>query len=466
MAHKDLDPPVTSTTPRSALAAALNVGAFILIVRLALVGCSQGDPAATSNSGTGDQTANGGAMAGGGTSTGGATTATGGSTSAAAGENGGRSATGGSGGEPSSGGSGPGGTSGTGGASSGGGAPATGGAAGGAKGTGGGPGGGVAGTTGGRALPGDIAASAGTPLVAAHSMIRAMYAAYNGKLFQVRRSDGKTQDIGAASPGGKVDTSALTSFCAGSSCTIAVLYDQAGNANDLPQTTPANQMSLQYYTTPSGAQVPMAVTSSRQYLRNRTNTTKIPKGAESQTAYFVVNTKFFNSQCCWDYGNMERVAKVSSANAAGMMNALNIGTSDGGYANPGAGSGPWGMVDFEAGVYSGSYKIGQVNPNNPSLTWPIATVLSKCDGKTSWALKVGDASKGTLITAWNGAMPPVGADGGTYSPLKLQAGLSLGEGGDGSKYGTGAFFEGVIIADVTSDATDAAIQAGLMSLFK
>lgn len=344
---------------------------------------------------------------------------------------------------------------------------ASGGAVAGENGTAGISGAGGAGTTvGGGALPGDIAASAGTPLVAAHSMIRAMYAAYNGKLFQVRRSDGKTQDIGPASAGGKVDTSALTSFCSGSTCTIALLYDQSGNANDLPQATPANQMSLQYYATPGGAQVPMAVTSSRQYLRNRTNTTKIPKGGESQTAYFVVNTKFFNSQCCWDYGNMERVAKVSSSNAAGMMNALNIGTTDGGYANPGAGSGPWGMVDFEAGVYSGAYKVGQVNPNNPSLTWPIATVLSKCNGKTSWALKVGDAAKGTLITAWNGAMPPVGADGGTYSPLKLQAGLSLGEGGDGSKYGTGAFFEGVIIADVTSDATDAAIQAGLVNIFK
>jgi hypothetical protein len=86
--------------------------------------------------------------------------------------------------------------------------------------------------------------------------------------------------------------------------------------------------------------------------------------------------------------------------------------------------------------------------------------LTKSNGTTMWALKVGDAAKGTLITAWNGGLPP------GYNPLKQEGGLSLGEGGDGSKLGTGAFFEGVVIADVTSDATDNAIQAGLTSIFK
>jgi non-reducing end alpha-L-arabinofuranosidase len=422
-----------------------------LVLHLALLGCSPSNPA--DPSGSGGQTATGG------TNTGGATTATGGSTPGSGGGTGGRSDTAGTGGEQSSGGASPGGSNGRGG-TPGAGGTAGGGAGGGASGSAGTVGTGGAGAIGGGTLPGDIAASAGTPLVAAHSMVRAMYAAYNGKLFQVRRSDGKTQDIGPASAGGKVDASALSAFCAASSCTIAVLYDQSGNANHLPQTDAASQMLLQYYATPGGAQVPMAVTVSKQYLRNRTNTTKIPLGAASQTEYFVVNTKFFNEKCCWDYGNMEQVAKVSSTNGPGKMSALNIGTSDNGYANPGAGSGPWGMVDYEAGVYSGAYRIGQVNPNNPSLTWPIATVLSKTNGTTSWVLKVGDAAKGTLITAWNGALPP------GYNPLKQEGGLSLGEGGDGSKLGTGAFFEGVVIADVTSDATDAAIQAGLMTIFK
>src|SRR5262252_871138 len=65
--------------------------------------------------------------------------------------------------------------------------------------------------------PCDIYASAGDPCVAAHSTTRALFAAYNGPLYQVlRQSDGKTLDIGvvqaAASPvpdpGGYADSAA------------------------------------------------------------------------------------------------------------------------------------------------------------------------------------------------------------------------------------------------------------------
>ena len=44
--------------------------------------------------------------------------------------------------------------------------------------------------------PCDIYVAAGDPCVAAHSTTRALYAAYNGPLYQVlRQSDGKTLDI-------------------------------------------------------------------------------------------------------------------------------------------------------------------------------------------------------------------------------------------------------------------------------
>ena len=50
--------------------------------------------------------------------------------------------------------------------------------------------------------PCDIYAAAGDPCVAAHSTTRALYAAYNGPLYQVlRQSDGKTMDIGVVQPG-------------------------------------------------------------------------------------------------------------------------------------------------------------------------------------------------------------------------------------------------------------------------
>jgi non-reducing end alpha-L-arabinofuranosidase len=51
--------------------------------------------------------------------------------------------------------------------------------------------------------PCDIYASARNPCAAAHSTTRALYATYNGPLYQVlRQSDGKTLDIGVVNPGG------------------------------------------------------------------------------------------------------------------------------------------------------------------------------------------------------------------------------------------------------------------------
>ena len=51
--------------------------------------------------------------------------------------------------------------------------------------------------------PCDIYAAAGTPCVAAHSTTRALYAAYNGALYQVRRaSDNATTNIAPLSAGG------------------------------------------------------------------------------------------------------------------------------------------------------------------------------------------------------------------------------------------------------------------------
>jgi hypothetical protein len=305
--------------------------------------------------------------------------------------------------------------------------------------------------------PGDIAAAGGTQLVAAHSMTRALYANYSGKLFQARRvSDGTTKDIGVAGTGGLVEMSALSSFCSGTACTVAILYDQSGNANDLPQATPANQPAIQYTSLSDGTKIPLAVTVNRQWLRNRANTHEIPVGAASQTEYFVISGRIFNAKCCWDYGNME--SKVKS-DGNGTMSALNIGTSDNGFASPGAGTGPWGMVDFESGVYAGPNRIKVVNPGSPSITWDIATVLSKSNGTTQWALKVGNAASGALVTGWDGRLPQ------GYNPLRQEGGLSLGEGGDGSNLGTGGFYEGVVIAAVTSDRTDDAIQSNITSLY-
>src|SRR5215471_17587100 len=67
--------------------------------------------------------------------------------------------------------------------------------------------------------PCDIYAAAGDPCVAAHSTTRALFAAYNGPLYQVlRQSDGKTLDIRVVQPGvdggGYANAAAQDGFCA------------------------------------------------------------------------------------------------------------------------------------------------------------------------------------------------------------------------------------------------------------
>ena len=77
--------------------------------------------------------------------------------------------------------------------------------------------------------PCDIYASGGTPCVAAHSTVRALYGAYNGNLYQVRRSsDNTTRNIGVLTAGGTANAATQDSFCAGTTCVITVVYDQSG----------------------------------------------------------------------------------------------------------------------------------------------------------------------------------------------------------------------------------------------
>src|SRR5215471_11147284 len=92
--------------------------------------------------------------------------------------------------------------------------------------------------------PCDIYATASNPCVAAHSTTRALYAGYNGPLYQVlRQSDGKTLNIGivqpAASPvpdpGGYANAAAQDAFCANTYCWITTVYDQSPKHNDLIQ---------------------------------------------------------------------------------------------------------------------------------------------------------------------------------------------------------------------------------------
>src|SRR6516225_2864255 len=83
-------------------------------------------------------------------------------------------------------------------------------------------------------LPCDIYAAGGTPCVAAHSTTRALYAAYGGALYQVRRaSDNTTANISPVSAGGVANAATQDSFCSGTTCVITEIFDQSGNGNNL-----------------------------------------------------------------------------------------------------------------------------------------------------------------------------------------------------------------------------------------
>src|SRR6185436_11714068 len=87
--------------------------------------------------------------------------------------------------------------------------------------------------------PCDIYASGGTPCVAAHSTTRALYGAFTGSLYQVKRnSDGATTTIAPLTAGGVANAAAQDSFCAGTTCLITVIYDQSGRGNHLTQAPP------------------------------------------------------------------------------------------------------------------------------------------------------------------------------------------------------------------------------------
>ena len=74
-----------------------------------------------------------------------------------------------------------------------------------------------------------------------------------------------------------------------------------------------------------------------------------------------------------------------------------------------------------------------------------------------WAIKGGDAQRGPLKVYWDGKRAP------GYAPMKKQGAIVLGIGGDNSDASIGTFYEGVMTAGYTSDATDDRIQANIVA---
>jgi hypothetical protein len=350
-----------------------------------------------------------------------------------------------------------GGTVSTGGAKLTGGTSATGGqvGSGGTSGTGGTTGSG--GTTTAGTGPCDIYATGNTPCVAAHSTVRVLLGAYKGNLYQVRRaSDNTTKDIGILTSGGFADSAVQDTFCTGTTCTISIIYDQSGKGNHLSKapagqrkSTPDNEANATALKlTASGHTVYGVHIVAGDGYRND-STSGIATGDQPETEYMVTSGTFFNSGCCFDYGNAET---NNTDDGAATMEAVYFGNST--SWGKGTGTGPWVMADLENGLFAGGDK-GPTTTNTPlTSTYVTAIVIGKSG---TFALKGGNAQSGPLTTMYDGARP------NGYSTMKKQGAIILGMGGDNTDGAQGNFFEGCITSGASSSASDDAVQVNIVA---
>jgi len=307
-----------------------------------------------------------------------------------------------------------------------------------------------------RSLPCDVYAAAGTPCVEANSTVRALYAAYNGPLYQVTRaSDGTRSNIGLLSAGGYADARAQDAFCARTTCTITKVYDQSPKHNDLTiepagSAGPANNGAIaNALRLKAGGHAVYAIKIAMQTGYRHTVGSGIPTGSAPEGMYMVTSGTNVNNLCCMDYGNAE--AEVNDT-GDGHMDALYIG----GLCSfpPCTGPGPWIGADLENGIFQGN----RSNPRNRGNRQRFVTAMLKNDGTTRFALKGGDATAGRLTTWYRGRLPT------GYSPMHKEGSIVLGTGGDNSNMAIGSFFEGAIVSGYPTEAADDAVQSNIVSV--
>ena len=322
--------------------------------------------------------------------------------------------------------------------------------------------------------PCDIYAAAGDACVAAHSTTRALYASYNGPLYQiVRQSDGGSLDIGVVQPtaspvpnaGGYADAAAQDSFCAGTVCWITRIYDQSGKHNDLTQ-APRGGFSGPalggFNNVPMADMAPITIMGHKVYgvfiepgmgLRDDD-----PKGTavddQAEGQYWVINGHHFNSGCCFDYGNAEIDSRDDDN---GTMETAYFG--DAPYWYHGTLPGPWIMTDQENNLVGCSNPDGSKHCNLPNIDWRFVTAMAKGEPH-HWTSMGGDAQQGALQVMFSGSRV-----NGTYDPMRKQGAILLGNGGDNSNGSAGTFYEGAVTAAGTfpADATDQQVQTNIVA---
>ncbi len=312
-------------------------------------------------------------------------------------------------------------------------------------------------------LPCDIYAAGGTSCAAAYSTTRALYASYNGPLYQVQRSsDSSHLNIGLLSAGGDANAAPQVSFCAGTTCTITKIYDQSPNHSDLPISSGgfwagpgpngsdvgANAMALPI-TINGNPAYGVKITPGTGYRVD--NITGLPTGSQPEGNYEITSSNLYNNQCCFDFGSGE-TSHTDTGN--GHMNAIEWGSAC--WFGGCTGSGPWVEADLENGMYSTS--TGPNTASNPGVNYPFVSAWEKNNGTSNFTLKYGNATSGGLTTTYSGSLP------NGYSPMREEDDILLGTGGDNSNGASGEFFEGAVINGYPTDATENAVQAELATV--
>ena len=320
----------------------------------------------------------------------------------------------------------------------------------------------------------DIFSAGGTPCVAAFSLTRALFAAYDGPLYRVRNSaTGGESDVGVLATGGTADAAAQERFCGAALCIVQRIYDQSNSANHLgiehgaPWLPPPRNsqdagvnMTAESKVSLSGAPVYSAVFDSHcettrgncdglaAGYSNRT-AEGTPVGEEPQTVYALYNGKHYNTGCCFEFGSAEK----TPTQVGGSMEAVYYGCNDTHPPLPACEKGPYAYSDLEH-----MREMMTLPGFAPVRLQPVDFLFALVKGEPGrLSLAVADAQRDAAPrTLYDGPYPA------NYTSKK-QGGIVLGVGGDNSPYGAGTFFEGVIARGFSSGAVDAAVLADIVA---
>lgn len=330
--------------------------------------------------------------------------------------------------------------------------------------------------------PCDVYGEAGTPCVAAYSTVRRLFGTYTGPLYQVRSgssnqntgSGGETHDIGQTLDG-FANAAAVDAACAGTICTVSLLYDQSGKGSDLsvakagPQFAGPNAPLDDFESSATkeslmvgGHRVYALYMEPRQGYRLPQVGDGIPRGTEPLGIYMLADGTRAGVGCCWVFGDSPPSA-ISFTEANALLFGSGVVSFDSGTPIVGGGTGPWFMWNIGTSVWAGGSTAVDSslsnNPNSPSLKVKFALGFLKIDGRTpqpsKWALRMADASEATaMTTAHQGPLPKPVFNGGA---------VILGVTQYNSNDSWGTFYEGAIVAGFPADETEVAVLRNIQA---